>query len=428
MKREENGIEKVLESEVAVGGEEEVYNVSEAPDVESIDDLLDELDEVEVSGEEIDMYEEIEPVEEEHFRVSTKKLADALKLSSNVSQGTGRDKVSRSVGIGVSGNLLTVYMSDSEIYAEKLIPVMNDDNLFEGYLSVNHVDISKAIKVCPTSTVIYKKDGKFFIKLIGGDMEIEDIGVDKADMSLPDKQDFDDESLLPTKDFSMVLRDLFPLASSSASAAQRRIFFDGNKAYAVYLYSIVEYESDYSFPTMDISVKNVKSLYPLTMGSEGEEIKVLKQKSKGSRVLVVGDNFSYSFPLSKFGLTGQMVSSMGSILGEPKVNVDYGHLNKVTDLSSDLVHSISRMDFNYTDEGKVQCLLKTKKSDVDFLLVGIESDEVKRFGKPVSIQTTLIKTVLKVFSQETVVSLGLSKDGVGIESGRYRAVLYREGQ
>ncbi len=79
------------------------------------------MNEVEVSGEdEVDMYEEVEPVEEEHFRVSTKRLADALKLSSNVSQGTGRDKVSRSVGLGVKGNLLTVYMSDSEIYAEKM--------------------------------------------------------------------------------------------------------------------------------------------------------------------------------------------------------------------------------------------------------------------------------------------------------------------
>lgn len=401
------------------------YEVDDFPEGMSLDDLLSgnkDLD-VDVKSLETDL-EEIEPVDYPHIRVSTKRFIEVLKLSNIVSQGAGRDLVSKAIGLEVKGGELQFYLSDSDVFIERSIDLINEENVLEDFIPVNFAIISKMVKACSASTVIYKKDNKYYIKLIGGDMELDTIAVSKSQLVLTKAGSFAKVGEIVTNDFYKVIRNLFTLASASVTPSQRRVFFRGDKVYAIFLYCLAEYTGSKAFPDMDLNLKSMKMLYSLANTCEDVELVVSKNNN---RVMIGGSNFSYSFLTSEFVPTDKMIDGMGNILSNAPVYVNYDQLVKITDVSSDLMYSTSRLDFNYTDDGTVECILRTKKSDSKFVLKGVGNKDLVPMNKHISIQSSLLKVMLKVFAGESTVGIVLSDDGIGVVSGDYRAVLYTEG-
>lgn len=405
--------------------EDTTYDVTTLEGVDSLDQLLgisdDKINSVDTND--LDFGEE-EKIEYPHFRVSSKKFADAMKLSSIVSQGSGRDLVSKTVAFEVKGGELQFYFTDSDVYIQKSIEIGNTDNILEDYIAVNYEIISKLVRACSSITTVYKKDSKYYIRLIGGDVELETIKANKENMMLP-KEKFTVEGELVTSDFYKIIRNLFVLASSSITAAQRRIFFRDDKVYSIFLYCLARYDGVSKMPEMDLSIKDMKLLYALSMACEDKELAVSRSNN---RVLISGSNFSYSFQITDHKPTQPMIDSMTKIFsGNDPIYVDYDQIVKIVNVSCDLAYSTSKLDLNYTDDGTIECILRTKRSDSMFVLRGLPNTALMPMDKYVSIQSSLLKVLLKVFSQDSSIGLILSPEGIGLKSDSYTAVLYTEG-
>lgn len=372
----------------------------------------------------VDTYAEAEEtIEYPHWKVNTKKFVDMLKISNIVSQQSGRDVISKAVGLEVKNGDLQVYLSDFDTFVEKSIEIINTNNILEDFIVVNLAIISKLVKACSSLVTVYKKDDKYYIKLIGGDMLLETVKVEKGQLVLKDRNKFSKIGELKTTEFYKSIKSLFVLANASVSPAQRRIFFGSDGISSVFLYCLAKYLPVSDVPEMDIKIKDIKILYALSGGCEDKELEVSKFNN---RIVIEANNFTYSFLLSDNKPPKQMLDSMTNVFVNESVYVDFVQLSKIVDLSSDLMYSTSRLDFNYTDDGKVECILRTKKDDSVFTLRGAGISGIEKLPKYVSVQSSLLKVLLKVFSQESTIGINITKDGIGLVSDTFKAVLYTE--
>jgi hypothetical protein len=395
--------------------------VEDAPFDVDLDTLLGDMD----SGSLANFQEDDTKVDFPHIKVSTKKFLDALKISNILSQGSGRDVVARAVGIQVQNGKLAVLLSDFEMFVKKELELINTDNFLEDFISINLPIISKLVKACPSVLTIYKNGDKFYIRLVGGDIVLETITVGKDQLEQPEIETKKLKSIgvLNTTEVMKAIKNLFVIAAVAVTPAQRRVYFKDKEISSTFLYCSARYKSAQTLPEFDLSIKDIKILYILSQGTESPELKVSMHKK---RVMISGTDFSYGFEKSEFKPSQQMIDSMDGILSEEPLNILANQLNISAELATSLVYSLARMDFNYTSEGKIEFIMKTKRNDGNFVLVSEGNSKHTPFEKPVSIQSGLLKDLLKVFSQQTSLSMTLTPNGVGLSCGNYDAVLYTE--
>jgi hypothetical protein len=261
----------------------------------------------------IDLPEDEDEVTFPHFKVSTKKFMDALKISGVISQSSGRDIVSRSVGMSVENGNLQIFVTDFEIFAKKEITLINTENILEDYIAINLPVIAKLIKACPPILTIYKNENKYFIRLMGGDFELETINVGKDQLAMTkDLEKLKEEGTLERLEFCKVIKNLFVIASIAVAPEQRRIFFKGNDISATFLYCSARYKSEKLVPEFDLTIRSIKILYILALGTDSPELIVSKFKNK---IMISGDNFSFNFVKSaEFKPSQQMIDAMGVVL------------------------------------------------------------------------------------------------------------------
>jgi hypothetical protein len=397
----------------------------------SLDDLLgmgsEELGKASGESDEVSLkkYGEVadEPCDFPHFKVPTKRFLDTLRISNIVSQGSGRDIISKSIGMEVKGGDLQIYLTDFDIFVEKSVEILNEENILEDFIVVNLAVISKQIGVCTSVLTIYKKENKYYLRLQGGDMELETLKVEKEQLMMKDRAKFKKSGELVTEEFYHNIKNLFVLANAGVTPAQRRIFFKDDKVMSVFLYCVGMSKTSKPAPDMDVKIKDVKILYTLATGCDDTELIVSKH---GNRVLIEGGNFMYSFLLSDSKPPKQLIDSVDMMFTKDAIEIDYIQLCKWTNLSADLMYSTSRLDFNYTADGKVGGILRTKREDTEFTLGGIPNPSLEPLKKPVSVQSSLLKVLLKIFNGEDDVSIVLSEQGIGMKSKNYTGVLFTE--
>ena len=90
------------------------------------------------------------------------------------------------------------------------------------------------INVLPASTIIVKRDGSYFIHLVGGDMVLETYTVDTSKYTLNDE--FTEIGDISAPSLYTILRDFGSLATAALTPGDRRIVFDTNHATAAHTY------------------------------------------------------------------------------------------------------------------------------------------------------------------------------------------------
>jgi hypothetical protein len=186
---------------------------------------------------------------------------------------------------------------------------------------------------------------------------------------------------------------------------------------------MARFNSDNNYPEMDLKIKDMKILYNLVGDCEDIQINV---KKNSNRAIISGSNFLYSFLVSEYTPPQGMLDNLDKVFEHGCVYSDYAQLSKFADTSVSVPHSLSRLDFNYTDSGGIEYIFKTKRGDRKFNLHGTKNSNVRPLDKHISIQSTILRSLLKVFSSETSIDLAVHELGIGIKAGPYDAVLYTE--
>ena len=108
-----------------------------------------------------------------------------------------------------------------------------------------------------------------------------------------------------------------------------------------------------------------------------------------------------------------------------KCYIDYAQLYKLVDISSILPTSTGKVEFNYNDSG-VEFILKSKKGDSKFTLVGSKEGDTTPMSSNFTISSKLLYIFLKAFSSQSSIAFYLTEKGMGLSSNEYDAILYKE--
>lgn len=392
-------------------------------DLESVD-----LDDINLEDIDLSDFGEVnESIDMPHIKVSSKQLKEFLKVAMKVCSSGGKDIVSKAVCLCYNGDGRVVgYATDFDVYVQQSFECLNVENILTEHIIIPTQTLVKLCSAVPTNTLLYKKDDKFFIRLFGGDMEVE-----THNMSL-EKFQFNEAvsriDTVPALSLYSTIKDFGPVITAAMNPAEKRLLVEEGGAYASYMFSILKTEAikgKYDLKTKDIDVLKI-----LTVNKKEEDLVVYKttDESSVSRVVIEGTDFKYAFLVSESSVSPTLKDNMEKVVGESGVFVDFIQLYKMIELASELPYAIGKVGINYTDSG-IRLDIKTKKGDSNtFEISGSPEGGIAPLDKELVVQAKLLKIVLRSFASQASIRVSVSADGLGIKAGDYSGVLYSEAE
>lgn len=400
----------------------EIYEDLE--DIESLDDLLGAESDVTTKEEDVFDYGDIE---HPHIIVKSSEFNHILKVSSILRHGISKFTKASSVGIEVVDGHINFHLSNgSDIFYNYKTDLVNSDNLISGFFSLSSTVLATVARAFPSLIVIYKKEERYFIKLVGGDVELSETDALREELSDSNFDNYKDYGVIYDS-LNNIIKKFHPLVSSSPVSMHRKIYFDDG-AYVLFLQGACQYVKSDKIPKFNLGLKESKLLYYMLDYHKNGEYKV--SKFENNSIMFEGENFSFSIAyeakrISKFG---DLLSAVNTIHEYGDYNyVDTSQLLNILFMSVSLPHSISIVEFNYNDGGNITCKMRTKKSDSVFELKGEAVSDVKPLGNNIAIQSMIIKSFINSFSSDSNLGVVLSDTGVGLKSDDYKGAIFVEG-
>lgn len=393
----------------------------EKDNLESLDDLTIEDDDLDLDSVDLSQFGEVhEEINDPHIKFSTKAFINVLKALRQVCQTSGRDVISKSFLIKANGGKIIIKATDFDTYYQTELECLNTENVCDDAITIPLDVIMKLVNVLPASTIILKRDGSYYIHLVGGDMVLETYTVDVTKFDLADE--FEDKGSIAAPALSVILRDFGSLAMAALNPSDRRICFSSEDAVAAYTYSVIRNEGQ--FADFDLKIKDVKVLATAISGSD-EVLKVSGSvNSKAKRVKISGEKFSYAFLVSDIKANEKLVTTCKDVILKPGVYVDYVQLSRLVRVAYELQYSVGKVNINYDESDNLVLEIQTKKQASSiFRLAGSRFGDIKPLAKPLVVQAKLFYTLLNSFRNESSVNIILSEKCLGIKTDNYSGAL-----
>lgn len=406
--------ESIMENEFDFGGT--VEGLSEEMDLDAL--LGIGADDVSGSAEEKFGEEADEVIDFPHIKVSARKFLDILRVASVIGQGKTNNLSSRLIGFEVIGDRVKFYTTDNVVYVEKYMALINKENILTDFVLLNWGVMLKMIKACPSVITIYKKDDKLFLKMIGGDFELDTVSYDKTKM-IGDMSEVAESKEINSAEFLKALYKIYNISQAGVTAQQRLInVINGNMVISfkpcVAIYKGLE------LPNMTIPMKESKVLYLVIANSKEEtfNVRVLKE-----RVVFEKENdFIICYKLQKNSVLEELLQGADSFTKFDNVEVDTVHLLKVATLSSELPFTVGKIGFNWFSGG-IKASIKTKRSNGEFILRS-NGNGREPLNNNININSPFMKAAVRTFSGDTSLVFYLGDLGVGLSNGKMLVVVY----
>lgn len=367
-------------------------------------------------------------VEEEitapHIKFSGVQFKFLIKIAKTLSVVSGRDVISKAILIHPEGDKVQFFITDFDVYFKYEVDRINVENVLTEDIVIPTDYLDKLSRAIGNKTVIFKDGDNYKLKLFGGDIVLETYTVDNNKFMFKDS--VHKEQSLNSIDLLSVVKDFTPVVNNAVSPAERRILCDKDIAYASYMWGNISCRK--SFSNMDLKVKDLNVLRNVLSEVE-EELEILEtdETVATKRKVIKGSNFEYAFLVSDSTVPQAIRDGIDNIIhaAKGKCYIDYAQLYKLVDISSILPTSTGKVEFNYNDSG-VEFILKSKKGDSKFTLVGSKEGDTTPMSSNFTISSKLLYIFLKAFSTQSSIAFYLTEKGMGLSSNEYDAILYKE--
>ena len=394
------------------------YNVESAPESLDLDELLGltDLELEDESSEATEEVVEVEDIDEPHITIPTKKILDILKISAMISAAGENSFEGKVVVFKVEDDEVKLLLSDNKRNIEKATQILNTDNKFKGFIAFSTQFLARLIKLCDTSFTIIErtetKDDKsevknYFLKVNGGEVRMDNVKMSEAKFV----RDFTDDSIKQFNRETVVssIKRLYTFASTAIKSGKNLDFSD-NMIQATPINSLAKIVTEDKYPSFKLSLTDCRILHTLLLSETGDTFGINKDGK-----IFTGETFKFkteSFQVSKCAFDAVAERMFN---GECAV-VDVSHLMKLAELSVGLDTSVGTLKFNYTEEGRVECELLTKRGNSKLIVQGTTNTDLVVMEKPVEIPASNLKGALSVFPQETTLNMRISSDGVALDT------------
>jgi hypothetical protein len=137
---------------------------------------------------------------------------------------------------------------------------------------------------------------------------------------------------------------------------------------------------------------------------------------------------AYTFKTESFSTQSCVFDTVAErMFNGEAASIDARHLTQMTELSVGLDTSIGNLKFNYTDEGRVECELLTKRENNKIIIQGTTNTDLVPLETPVEVPATNLKGALSIFKEETILNMRVSTDGVSLQCGNVKVSVLGKG-
>lgn len=390
-------------------------------DLDSVDlEELSGLDDVDLS----DFGEVNEVMEFPHVKIPTKDFKEFLKVAKKVSSSGGKDIISKAVCMQAVGDQLVCRATDFDVYVMRKLKMLNTENVFSKPIIIPTDILIKLTNAVPVNTIIYEKEGTMYMRLYGGDINLETYTMDIDKFTFTDAVAANGK--VGVEDLYAVMKDFSTVVTAAVSPTERRITCDKTGAYASYMFAILV--ANKSLTNFDLKVKDLDVLKTLTVNKKDEDIEVFltTPEVKVNRCLLKGSDFEYAFLLSDNTLSETMKNNISTIVGDTGVFVDFIQFYKMIEVASELPYAIGKVGINYSEEGIKVNIMTKKGTDNIFDIPGHVQGTPVALKAELVVQAKLLKIILRSFATKTSVRLSVCDKGFGIQADDYSAAIYAE--
>lgn len=407
----------------------DIENVEELElDLDSVD-LDDALEDDELDSLDLSNFGEVDDsIDKPHIKVSTKDLKEYLKVAKEIASSSGRDVVSKSVCLKAEGDKLVGRATDFDVYLEYEMDLLNHKDVLTDTLTIPIEILQKLIKAVPVNTIIFKDEDEYKMRLAGGDIPLETYNIDESKYIFSEK--VTKEATIAATDLYEVIKNFGSIVTAAVAPTERRIICESDAAYANYMFAIIR--SDASFAPMDLKVKDINVMRSLV--KDTEEVLTVYSTDEDTKVkmkVIEGPNFKYAFLISDISVPDQLKQNMSNVVLNDGVYVDFIQFYKMIEVAAELPYSIGKVGLNYSDNGELRVVIKTKSSstpDSVFDLPGSVAGNVTPLEKDLVLQAKLLRILLRSFADSSSIKISLADEGMGIYTDTFVAAVYSEGE
>lgn len=355
-------------------------------------------------------------IKEPHITVSIKSLSEVLSIASQISSAGENSFEGKVIAMNIKDGIVKFLLSDNKRNIEKDVEVINKENQFEGFVAFSSSLINRLSKVCTSVFTLIKreiendegeKSTRYILKIIGGEVVIDNINMDSGkyikNLSVDDDTEYQESEVIEA------VRKLYAFAATSIRSG-KSIDFMGSTIETSPINGMAKYIPKTEYPKFRLSLVDSKLLHILCNCDSSETLKI----SKDGKTFI-GGNFKFrteSYPIQK-NVIDSVVERMFE--GESAV-IDANHMKQITDLSCALDTSTGNLKFNYTDEGFVNCELLTKRENSNIIMQGNSNKNLVKMDSDIEVSSFNLKGALTVFPTDTVLNMRVTPDGVCYEN------------
>lgn len=386
-----------------------------------------DLDEVNLDDMDLSDFGEVnESIDYPHIKLGSKVFKEFLKVAKKVCASGGKDIISKAICLQYNKDKEKVvgYATDFDVYIQQELECLNTENILEEPIVVPTDILIKLCSAVPANTIIYKKDDVMYIRLYGGDMELE-----THTMSVDKFQFLDEVTRVGTVEATPlygILKDFSPVVSAAVNPAEKRIVVTKDGAFANYMFAILK--SDIVTGEYDLKSKDIEVLKALTVNKKDETLTVYRTNEdvKAVRCVIEAVDFKYAFLVSESSMSETLKNNMAQVLKGDGVFVDFIQLYKMVELASELPYALGKVGINYSDDG-IYVDVKTKKGASNiFNISGSIEGNIAPLDKELVVQAKLLRILLRSFASKQSIKLSVSKEGLGISCDDYSSAIYSE--
>lgn len=397
--------------------------------LETMDVDIDEINLDEIDLDDIDLtgFGEVnDSVEFPHIKFSSKLFKEFLKSAKKICSSGGKDIISKSTCLKFDAEKgkIVAYATDFDVYVSQELECLNTELVLTEPVVVPTDTFIKLAAAVPASTCIYKNGDTFYIRVFGGDLELETstVAVDKFIFSDPVVHD----STVEVDDLKAVLKDFAPIVTAAVNPAEKRIVCESDGAYSNYMFAVLKdaaVTGNFDFKPKDIDV-----IKGLLSSSDDTSVEFLKtdDSAKVKRYQIKGSSFQYSFLVSESQFSEALKNNMESVVADGGVYVDFIQVYKIIELSSELNYALGKVVLNYEDGGISIDMLTKKGTSNKISIAGSMEGNTAPLAKGLTLQSKLLKILLRSFASKSSIRLSITDKGLGISADDYQACIYSE--
>ncbi len=279
--------------------------------------------------------------------------------------------------------------------------------------------LQKIVKLMGNKVLIYKKDNKYYTRLLDGDLLIDARPINIDIVTIPGNTT-NKIADLGLNNLGKICISVISLMSSEISNDNKKLFFIGDKCY--FKSPFYYMEADIRTPEMVLSYRDIEFICKLYKYYESNQIMLFNVDTSLSRLRILLDNIEYQFINSKHSEINLVPQEMDNLMKDSEVSLSFDRFYKIVSLATSLPGSSNKISLKYlNNQLNLSILNNNGNSNFNFPIERLNKGRL--YGKEIFLNASVFKKLLDSFIGVDKIEISLDDIGITVKNGLLKIFL-----